>query len=481
MREVIRIDKGVCTVPEHGMAAPFDFVLCEGEQIAVVGPNASGKSTLVDLIRGRWRLCGDQAHYSFHDASRPSYKNIRLVSFRDLYGDVAGTDHYYQQRWHSQDVEFSPFLRDIFPPCENAFRKDIDSLLSDGEGSLLDKRVVMLSSGERRRFQIAMALSSAPEVLIMDNPYVGLDAMTRDSLSDALSMIVSEGHSQIIMVLSKSSEIPSFITHVVPVADRLCGAKMTREEYLNGLCSPGKMLSDELREAILSLPQTLTAPEGEIVNMRSVSISYAGKKILDNVNWVVHNGEKWALEGQNGSGKSTLLSLVCADNPQSYACDIDLFGRKRGTGESIWDIKKRIGYSSPEMCRAFQKPVPVINVVASGYEDFAGLYRAPSKDSLEPCRFWMNVFGISDLRDMSFITLSGGQQRLVLLARAFVKNPPLLILDEPMLELDEWNSALAKEVIETFCQLPGKTLVMVSHYREDLPSCISQSFFLKKK
>lgn len=481
-RTTIQINHGVCSMPEHGMAAPVDFALEEGEQIAIVGPNASGKSHLVDLIRGRWRLAGEQVRYDFGD-DRPAYKCIKMITFRDLYGDVAGTDYYYQQRWHSQDVEFSPFLRDICPEqCEDDVREDIERLLRDGEtGTLLDKRVVMLSSGERRRFQIAMALFSAPRVLIMDNPYVGLDASTRDSLSASLDALISSGRTQIIMVLSKVEEIPDFITHVVPVADMICGAKLSAEAFKASATKPGKMLSDALEEAILELPETMDSTDGTVAELRDVSICYAGKTILDKVNLTVMKGEKWALEGRNGSGKSTLLSLVCADNPQSYACDIALFGRRRGTGESIWDIKKRIGYVSPEMCRAFQKPVPVINVVASGYLDYAGLYRVPVPEAIEPCEFWLKVFGVLDLRDRSFTSLSGGQQRLVLLARAFVKNPPLLILDEPMLELDDENCRLAKDVIEAFCRKPGKTLIMVSHYKEDLPSCISHSFELKKR
>lgn len=465
------------------MSAPVDFSLLEGEQVAIVGPNASGKSMLVDMIRQRWRLLGEGVKYDFGGDGRPDYQNLKLITFRDLYGDVAGTDHYYQQRWHSQDAEFSPFLRDICPAvCDVSVKDDIDRLLKDGDdASLLDKRVVMLSSGERRRFQIAMALFSAPKVLIMDNPYVGLDASTRDSLSSALAALTSTGRTQIIMVLSKCEEIPSLITHVVPVEGKVCGRKMPVEEFRASLKPSSRILSPEVEKAILALPETMDAPEGKVVEMNGVSIRYAGKTILDNINMTVRKGEKWALEGRNGSGKSTLLSLVCADNPQSYACDISLFGRKRGTGESIWDIKKRIGYVSPEMCRAFQKPVPVINVVASGYLDYAGLYRAPVPEAIAPCEFWLDVFGVLDLRDRSFLSLSGGEQRLVMLARAFVKNPPLLILDEPMLELDDRNCRLAKDVIEAFCRRPGKTLIMVSHYKEDLPDCISDTFTLIKR
>ena len=192
------------------------------------------------------------------------------------------------------------------------------------------------------------------------------------------------------------------------------------------------------------------------------------------------NGERWALSGQNGAGKSTLLSLVCADNPQSYACDIALFGNQRGSGESIWDIKKHIGYVSPEMHRAYQRDMPAIRIVASGLQDSVGLYVKPHEEDYDKCRFWMQVFGLGGLEERTFLKLSSGQQRLVLLARAFVKDPELLILDEPLHGLDLRNRRLVKDVIETFCQRKNKTMIMVTHYKEELPACIDHSIFLKR-
>ena len=214
--------------------------------------------------------------------------------------------------------------------------------------------------------------------------------------------------------------------------------------------------------------------------MNHVSIVYGKRTILKSLDWTVHNGEHWALSGQNGAGKSTLLSLVCADNPQSYACDIPLFGRQRGTGESIWDIKKHIGYVSPEMHRAYHRDMPAINVVASGLKDSVGLYVKPTGDDIERCKFWMDVFGLEGKETAPFLEISSGEQRLVLLARAFVKDPELIILDEPLHGLDNRNRRLVKDVIDTFCKRRNKTLIMVSHYREEYPSCIDHEIKLIK-
>jgi len=206
--------------------------------------------------------------------------------------------------------------------------------------------------------------------------------------------------------------------------------------------------------------------------MSHVSIRYGERTILKDLDWTVRNGERWALSGQNGAGKSTLLSLVCADNPQSYACDIALFGWQRGSGETIWDIKRHIGYVSPEMHRAYKHDIQAIRIVASGLKDSVGLYVKPDDKEYGVCRFWMRVFGIESLAGRTFMSLSSGEQRLVLLARAFVKDPELLILDEPFHGLDDTRRQMVADIIEAFCRRRNKTMIMVSHYLEELPPCI---------
>jgi molybdate transport system ATP-binding protein len=214
--------------------------------------------------------------------------------------------------------------------------------------------------------------------------------------------------------------------------------------------------------------------------MNHVRIQYGDRIILKDLDWTVKNGERWALSGENGAGKSTLLSLVCADNPQSYACDIALFDNPRGSGESIWDIKKHIGYVSPEMHRAYQKDLPAIRIVASGLHDSVGLYVKPAPGDYDICRWWMDIFSLKDMYERPFLKLSSGEQRLVLLARAFVKDPELLILDEPLHGLDNRNRQLVKDIIDAFCLRQNKTMIMVTHYKEELPKCITNEIYLKK-
>lgn len=484
MQKIIEIKNGVTRMPEWRMAEPVDFELLDGEHIAIAGPNGGGKSMLVDIIVGRHPLLMDCPAYDF----RPSKKklaadNIKYVTFRDSYGDYDST-YYLQQRWNQQEIdESTPKVGELLEKAYVIYGEDTEEHRERRRHiyelfhleHLLDKYIILLSSGELRKFQLARTLLSSPRVLIIDNPFIGLDAETRDRLKDLMKTISDEGALQVVIVLSKTDDIPDFITHVVEVENMKVHRKVTRREYMAARkLAPPKVLTEMKEAGILNLPYRDSDYNAqEVVRMNKVSIKYGERTILKDLDWTIKNGERWALGGQNGSGKSTLLSLICADNPQGYACDISLFGHSRGSGESIWDIKKHIGYVSPEMHRAYQKNLPAIRIVASGMNDSIGLYAKPSKDDYDTCRRWMDIFGLEGLYERPFLKLSSGEQRLVLLARAFVKDPELLILDEPLHGLDNRNRRLVKDIINAFCRRKNKTMIMVTHYEEEIPSCVN--------
>ena len=476
-QRVISVSNGVTRHPLYRMGKQVDYCLNAGEQLAVVGPNGGGKSILIDIIIGKYPLLMNEVEYDFSPSSSNLVSdNLRYITFRDSYGDADGS-YYYQQRWNSQDMENIPVVGNLLPQCKDEHLKESLYTLFRIE-EMLQKPIILLSSGELRKFQLTKTLLSGPRVLIMDNPFIGLDAGTRDLLKSLLAELIKVIGLQVILVLSKSDDIPDFITHVITVENMICGEKLPRSEY-QGVCVPEKMLSDEKIQAILDMPyKDNLYKAANVVKLNKVSIRYGERTILRELDWTVKCGEKWALSGENGAGKSTLLSLVCADNPQSYACDITLFDRKRGSGESIWEIKKHIGYVSPEMHRAYLKNIPAIDIVASGLHDSIGLYKRPKEEDRAVCLFWMDIFGVKQLADRSFLQLSSGEQRLVLLARAFVKDPELLILDEPLHGLDLYNRRLVKDVIETFCHRNDKTMIMVTHYKEELPACITDSLYL---
>lgn len=485
--KTIHVKNACARKPEWSMAEPVDFTLEEKEHIAIVGRNGAGKSMFVDILTGRHPAFPNMVTYGF-DAP---YDNIKYISFRDTYGGDNDRTYFLQQRWNQMEIDeetptVASKLEEAYQlagtdtPERRALQQHIYKLFH--LESLLDKYIILLSSGELRKFKLASSLFTDPRVLIMDNPFIGLDAETRDQLKELLATLSEERQLQIILVLSKSDEIPEFITHVVEVREMRVLPKITRETYLQSRPPfPTRLLSDKKAQEILNMPTNQRAAASqEVIRFNNVSIRYGSRTILKDLTWTVNQGERWALSGQNGSGKSTLLSLVCADNPQRYACDISLFGHKRGFGNSIWDIKKHIGYVSPEMHRSYRQDIPAIRIVASGLQDTIGLYTKPKETEYAVCRQWMDIFGIGHLAERTFLKMSSGEQRLVLLARAFVKDPDLLILDEPLHGLDNYNRRLVKDIIETFCQRPGKTLIIVTHYQEELPAVIDHAITLQR-
>ena len=462
--------------PEWSMAEPVNFCLEEGEHIAIIGRNGAGKSMFVDMITGRHPAFPDMVKYAFDEP----YNNLKHISFRDTYGGDNDRTYFLQQRWNQMEIdEETPTvgskLEETYQlagedtPERRTLQQHIYELFH--LEPLLDKYIILLSSGELRKFKLAVSLFTHPKVLIMENPFIGLDAETRDQLKELLGMLAKEQGLQIILVLAKTDEIPDFITHIVEVRDMRVLPKVERA----GHSRDGSFVS---REASTQKNRPSVSPE--VIRFTNVSIRYGERTILKDLDWTVRKGEHWSLSGQNGSGKSTLLSLVCADNPQSYACDISLFGHKRGSGESIWDIKRHIGYVSPEMHRSYRQNIPTIEIVASGLKDTIGLYTRPNEAEKEQCRKWMKVFGVGHLEERRFLEMSSGEQRLVLLARAFVKEPDLLILDEPLHGLDDENRRMVKAIVDEYCQNPDITLIYVTHYQNELPTCIDNSLYLKK-
>jgi molybdate transport system ATP-binding protein len=382
---------------------------------------------------------------------------------------------YYQQRFNSSDAEDSLTVAEQF---DNTDQKQNEYWISFFNLTpIINKPLIQLSNGENKRLQLAKAMTQSPSLLILDNPFVGLDKEGRTTLKEGLNKIVQAGTK--ILLFAATEDLPSCITHV---------AQIKKGKIVFSVPKNNQPKQDELPEtdamvlspfALKKIYATSNLTFKHAVEMRNVNIAYNGKEILSRFNWEVKKGERWCVTGPNGAGKSTLLSLISADNPQAYANDIFLFDRKRGTGESIWDIKKNIGYVSPELHLFFDMGITSQEAVASGLFDTIGLFRKPGTTETSTVLAWMDIIGISSIKEKRLNQLSLGEQRLVMLTRALVKSPPLLILDEPCQGLDSQQTARFKNTIDLICGSTSTTLIYVSHYTQDVPSSITHHLQLK--
>lgn len=477
------------------------FSIREGEQWAVIGKSGSGKTALLQTILGKYNIVDGAVRYPFYDdyirehgIKKPpfTYRNfISYVSFQPHFKNKQHTtSFYYQQRFHAWDAEevitVNEYLDETISKLSEylshvsirfSTQWIIDQFKLD---YLLDKTLIQLSNGETRRLLFAIALLSQPKLLLLDNPLTGLDAESRIFYSELLRQIIQKGTS--LLLVTSGREIPDYITHVLELNQGKIVASHKKEIFDSfHKESPVSWKMDNQKLNVLTKVMEKTNSFNNIVSLKNIHIKYGDTIILDHINWTIKKGEKWALTGPNGAGKSTLLSLITGDNPQAYANDIILFDKKRGKGESIWDIKAKIGYVSPELHQYFPFNCTSLDVILSGYTDTL----VPMKKKLSDFHTshtvgWMELLQIDHLKDRQFKFISAGEQRLVLLARAIVKNPPLLILDEPCQGLDLEQKELFKNITEELCKGSDKTLIYVSHYKEDIPGCVTNFMVIDK-
>lgn len=479
-KSIIKIDGAIPRFEHLQFKNPIHWEVKTKQHWAVIGPNGSGKTLLTDILTGKYALkAGEIICKDINGENLPVSTVVKSVAFRDIYSIIDTQNSYYQQRWNKGDEQEVPIVKDLVTKFNKQW---LDTLVEwFGISDLMEKEVNMLSSGELRKFLIVRSLLSKPRILILDNPFIGLDAASRTILNNLLTRLSELENLQIVLVLSNPADIPEIVTDILPITEKGPLPVIPYSEL-----EKDKTILDKLfkKEVVEDFSELINYKDNislytNAAKLNNIHIRYGQRTILKDLNWEIKSGDKWALLGANGSGKSTLLSLICGDNPQAYANDITLFDRKRGTGESIWDIKKRIGYISPEMHLYYLKNVKCIDVVGSGFFDTIGLYRKCNADQEKTAEQWMKLFRVDHLRDVSFLNISSGEQRLVLLTRVFVKNPDLLILDEPLHGLDTVNKRRVKKIIEKFCN-KQKSLIYVTHYENEIPNVVDKRLTLVK-
>lgn len=442
---------------------PSPTLIPEGLTV-VIGPNGAGKTTLARIIERGWNFATNRI------TSPRGRITVRYVEFSDIHSLAGFKAGYYQQRFESgMNIEV-PTVRSVIGDRldEPRWRELAEAMQLRGYEQ---KPMNALSSGELRKLLVIHQLTDAPDLLILDNPYIGLDPAARAELDSALEAVTAQGRTSVMLLLANVNEIPLFAASVIPMRDMTILPAVTAADA-ESLHSLFDYRLDPRAMPPYEPDPSLAPPAGSpVVELRGCSVAYGPVTIIDRISWQVNMGEHWILSGPNGAGKSTLLGLIHADHPQGYANDMSLFGRKRGSGESIWDIKKRIGYVSPEMHLYFNGGHSLgLHVVAQGLNDTVGQYKKLRPEQLALAARWLDYFGVSHLAERPFRTLSGGEQRLLLLARTLIKNPPLLILDEPLHGLDEARKRAVRDTVSRLAAMSTFTLIYVTHRIEEAPA-----------
>jgi molybdate transport system ATP-binding protein len=493
---IITLTNIVVNFPGKSLFNGLDFTITQGQNWVVTGPSGSGKSVLLQVIAGNLSISGGMVTYHFmkdidnlHQNEASPFSVHRYIAFagaRHHFKTLFNTsDFYYQQRYNSSDSEDTLTVRDYLQsvkvnnhkPAYWTFNKTVAAL---NLTALCDKQTIKLSNGETKRLMIAAALLKNPVILLLDNPLTGLDVETRKSFDMLLKEIVASGIT-IILAASSVQELPDVITNVAVLDNGNISLSLTRQEFDASEYAVGgeiKIEAGMLRTLLntSALPHHYT----HIVQMNDVLIKYGDKVILNKINWQINQGERWALLGPNGAGKSTLLSLINGDNPQAYANNIVLFDKKRGTGESIWDIKSKIGFVSPELYQYFPTDNSCLQVIESGFYDTLGLFRPSVKSRADLALSWMKALEIDRYARQLLKNIPASAQRLCLLARALIKNPALLIFDEPCQGLDDHQQRHFKSVVDTICSISNVTLIYVTHYQHEIPESVDKVLRLDK-
>ena len=471
---LFQLEQAALRVGPRRLLPDTSWTLRAGQNWVIMGDNGAGKTTLAGTLTGETAVVAGRR---WADPSLRGPSGVRCVSFETHQRLMAGDQNQDEARSFAHRGFRGTRVREVLEnTCANAGqdRRFLGAWLKQtGLCAWQDREIRNLSTGEIRQVMIARALLAEPRLLIIDEPFDGLDTAARRRLGRMLSALM-QGGLQMILITHHRDEILPEITHYLLLGEGRVAEqgpwRVTGEDStpLPGLAPPNAKRLPPGRTAATGSPRGTGAPD--LIRMHDVTVVYDRRMVLNRLNWCVRPGENWVICGPNGSGKSTILQLVCGDHLQAYANAVYLFGRRRGSGETIWDIKRRIGLVSSTLQLGYRKPLSGLEVVLSGFFDSVGLYRQATADQTAAARQWAARLSIAHLLDRPFLRMSSGERRMVLIARAMVKQPILLILDEPCQGLDAHNRQRLLDMLATIAASAATQLIYVSHREDEIPA-----------
>ena len=442
-----------------------ELTISSGETWGIVGRNAGGKSHLGDMLAEGDGLSSGQRSTTFTQIGHLSFELEDALLAREIRED----DSEFLDK-----IDPGRTVLELIHEVQPDNSPPLDDLITElGLADLTDRGFRLLSTGERRRLMLARALILSPDLLILDEPFDGLDQQFRAHLTDLLREYAKT--ITLVIVANRLSDLNGLATHLACADQNECVLSGTKNEVENNPAFTQLMELDCEIDTLPSrdpsiAPATWTGP---LVSMKQVTVVHGGREIISSFDWLVERGHHWKISGPNGCGKSTLVNLVSGDHTQCYSNEVTVMGMRRGRGETIWDIKNHLGIISPALHQQYRVSTNAFTVVVSGFFDSVGLYQEANPTQLQIAREWLEVVGMTALATQPFRSLSFGQQRLLLIARALVKQPPLLILDEPCQGLDGINRALVLRVIDRIVATGLTQLLYITHEPEDHLDCLT--------
>lgn len=491
-----------------------NWTVCADQQWAVLGPNGAGKSLFARALTGHAVPVTGDLRWTFAGEASPEAL-VTLVSPHTHREVLAQESSFYQSRWHSglAEGEFTVrrFLSQDAVEGINPFevkarrcdrevfaRHRHEAVRLLGIAPLLARKLIHLSNGEMRKVLLARALARRPRWLLLDEPFTGLDVTTRRRLQRMIAQLMRRGL-KVLVVTSRPDEVPAAATHLLLIERHRVVAQGHRATMLRHPLTLGLSADAAARSAGTVDPPQAGAAKAQrrgggktppawhrspnataLVEFRNVTVRYGAKRILRNVTWALRRGERWVLLGPNGSGKTTFLSLIQGDNPQAYAQDIRLFERSLETTRALWLARRRLGWLSPELHLHHPTGWSCLEVVCSGFAGSIGLHEAVSLRRQRTARGWLRRLGLDGRAEAALEELSLGDQRLVLLARAVVRRPELLVLDEPCQGLDRRHRHLVLGAVDAVVRETDASLLFVTHHRRELPACVTRELRLRQ-
>ncbi len=479
-----------------------------GEAWLVIGANGSGKANFLKALAGELKIIPDS---KFADSLYSNFfeQNIEIVSLEKAASLIEEERQNDESEFVEGGVDIGRtgriFLAEAIckrklkrgePLPDEALRLEtFPQIKLCGIEKILDRGLKYMSTGEIRRTLLARSLLSGKKLLILSDPFAGLDAESRKILLEFFNTVANKqlkdddysDFPRIILGMERYHEIPAAINNVLEFSENkisFCGSKNDYEKILQNRNQQNEKTRQKDRQEFENSVEKIkqetfvlhTVQENQketLVEMNNVNVGWGDNRVLIDLNWKLNQGEHWLIRGPNGSGKTTFLELITGDNMQVFSNDIKLFGKRRGSGETIWDIKRKLGIVSYRLHVEYRMvgSTTLENVIISGFRDSIGLYEAATDVEKDAAKKWLSLGGFETREKESFSSISYGEQRAILILRAAVKCPPILILDEPCHGLDENYRQKILDLIEIIAQSGTTTLLHVTHDPSEVLPC----------